>query len=156
RVHEDRGGDDPLDHLRRGRGSRVQAQLLPSQDVITDAEYFPVFEGIRVKCPALRDIVIYRSDKPVPGTHRWEEILAGSSPELAGVEIDPLDPAQMLFTSGTTARRKGVLLTHANFLYIGEICARSFAVTPDDRYLLVLPLFHVNAQCISYFPCLTA
>src|SRR5258708_2445267 len=62
----------------------------------------------------------------------------------------------MLFTSGTTTRPKGVLLTHANFLYIGEICARSVAVTPGDRYLLVLPLFHVNAQCISYFPCLTA
>ena len=61
----------------------------------------------------------------------------------------------MLFTSGTTARPKGVLLTHANFLYLGEICARSFAVTPDDRYLVVLPLFHVNAQ-VSYFPCLTA
>jgi carnitine-CoA ligase len=124
--------------------------------VITDGEYFPVFESIRAKCPALQDIVIYRSDRPVPGTHRWEEILSGSSPELAPVEIDPLDPAQMLFTSGTTARPKGVLLTHANFLYIGEICARSFAVTPDDRYLLVLPLFHVNAQCLSYFPGLTA
>jgi crotonobetaine/carnitine-CoA ligase len=124
--------------------------------VITDAEYFSVFESIRAKCPSLLDIVIYRSDKPIPGTHRWEEILSGSSPELAPVEIAPLDPAQMLFTSGTTARPKGVLLTHANFLYIGEICARSFAVTPDDRYLLVLPLFHVNAQCISYFPCLTA
>jgi crotonobetaine/carnitine-CoA ligase len=124
--------------------------------VITDAEYISVFESIRAKCPALRDIVIYRSDKPVSGTHCWEEILSGSSPELAQVEIDPFDPAQMLFTSGTTARPKGVLLTHANFLYIGEICARSFAVTPGDRYLLVLPLFHVNAQCISYFPCLTA
>jgi crotonobetaine/carnitine-CoA ligase len=62
----------------------------------------------------------------------------------------------MLFTSGTTARPKGVTLTHANFLYIGEVCARSFSVTPDELYLLVLPLFHVNAQCISYFPCLTA
>ncbi len=67
-----------------------------------------------------------------------------------------MDTAQMMFTSGTTARPKGVIHTHANLLYIGEVCARSFAVRPDDRYMLVLPLFHVNAQCITWYPCLTA
>jgi crotonobetaine/carnitine-CoA ligase len=124
--------------------------------VITDGEYFPMFDSIRAKCPSVKDIVIYRSEESIPGTHSWDDILADSSPELDPVEIDPLDTAQMLFTSGTTARPKGVILTHANFIYIGEVCARSFALTPDDRYLLVLPLFHVNAQCISYWPCLTA
>jgi len=124
--------------------------------VITDQEYYSLFDSIRPKCPSVKDMVIYRSEQEIPGTHAWENILSSSSPELRPVEIDPLDTAQMLFTSGTTARPKGVILTHANFLYIGEICARSFAVRPDDRYLLVLPLFHVNAQCISYFPCLTA
>lgn len=124
--------------------------------VITDGEYFPMFDGLRGHCPSVRDILIYRSPQPIPGTHAWNEVLAASSPDLAPVEIDPLDTAQMLFTSGTTARPKGVILTHANFLYIGEVCARSFSVRPDDRTLLVLPLFHVNAQCISYFPALTA
>jgi crotonobetaine/carnitine-CoA ligase len=124
--------------------------------VITDGEYFPMFDRIRSKCPTVKDVLIYRSNEPIPGTHPWNEVLSGSSPELAPVEMDPMDTAQMLFTSGTTARPKGVILTHANFLYIGEVCARSFAVGPHDRYLLILPLFHVNAQCISYFPCLTA
>lgn len=124
--------------------------------VITDGEYFPLFDSIRDKCPTVKDIVIYRSDEPIRGTYAWDDILESSPSELPWVDIDPLDTAQMLFTSGTTARPKGVILTHANFLYIGEICSRSFAVCPDDRYLLVLPLFHVNAQCISYFPCLTA
>ena len=124
--------------------------------VITDGYYYPIFESIRAKCPSVKDIVIYRSEAEIPGTHPWDQILADSSPELDPVDIDPLDTAQMLFTSGTTARPKGVILTHANFLYIGETCAKSFALTPDDRYLLVLPLLHVNAQCISYWPCLTA
>ena len=124
--------------------------------VITDGEYYPMFESILAKCPSVKDVVIYRAEQKINGTHRWADILAKSSPTLDPVEIDPLDTALMLFTSGTTARPKGVILTHANFLYIGEICARSFAVTPEDRYLLVLPLFHVNAQCISYFACLTA
>jgi len=124
--------------------------------IITDGEYYSMFESILPRCPTVKDVLIYRSAEKIPGTHAWADVLAAASPELAPVEIDPLDTAQMLFTSGTTARPKGVLLTHANFLYIGEVVARSFAVTPDDRYLLVLPLFHVNAQCISYFACLTA
>jgi len=124
--------------------------------VITDEEYYPMFESILPKCPDIEKIVIYRSGEKIDGTYAWNDILEASSTELEMIDIDPLDTAQMLFTSGTTARPKGVILTHANFLYIGEICARSFSVTPDDRYLLVLPLFHVNAQCISYFPCLTA
>ncbi len=124
--------------------------------VITDGTYYPLFDSIREKCPSVKDILIYRSAMEIAGTHTWKQVLAESSPELAPVEIGPMDTAQMLFTSGTTARPKGVVLTHANFLYIGEVCADRFAVRPDDRYLLVLPLFHVNAQCISYWPCLTA
>ncbi|MBW2207703.1 MAG: acyl--CoA ligase, partial [Deltaproteobacteria bacterium] len=96
--------------------------------VITDGYYYSIFESIRAKCPSVKDIAIYRSEAEIPGTHLWDQILADSSPELDHVEIDPLDTAQMLFTSGTTARPKGVILTNANFLYIGEVCAKSFAV----------------------------
>ena len=124
--------------------------------IITDGEYYPMFKSILPKCPTVKKVLIYRSEEKIPETYSWEEALSGPSAELPEIAIDPLDMAQMMFTSGTTARPKGVMLTHANFLYIGEIIARSFAVTPEDRYLLVLPLFHVNAQCISYFACLTA
>ncbi len=124
--------------------------------IVTDGEYYPVFESILDKCPSVEDVVIYRSKEKISGTFCWEDILSESSKELESIDIDPLDTALMLFTSGTTARPKGVVLTHAGFLYSGESCVKNFAVTPDDRYLLILPLFHVNAQCISYFACLTA
>lgn len=124
--------------------------------VITDGEYYEEFEKVLDQCPSVEHVLIYRSSEPIPNTDSWEQALASSSPELAPVEIDSMDVAQMMFTSGTTSRPKGVLHTHANMLYIGEVCARSFAVTPDDRYMAVLPLFHVNAQCLVWYPCLTA
>lgn len=124
--------------------------------VITDGHYYPEFAKCLQSCPSVVDVLIYRSPKPIEGTHTWHQALDSSSPELAPIEIDTMDTAQMMFTSGTTARPKGVIHTHANMLWIGEILSRSFAVRPDDRYLLVLPLFHVNAQCISWYPCLTA
>jgi crotonobetaine/carnitine-CoA ligase len=52
----------------------------------------------------------------------------------------------VLYTSGTTSRPKGVRITHANYVYVGEVVAGALRMRPDDRALIVLPLFHANAQ----------
>lgn len=62
---------------------------------------------------------------------------------------EPLDPCSILYTSGTTSRPKGVVLTHANYLWgAGQMCLHQ-KLTPDDVYLVQMPLFHVNAQIYS-------
>ena len=61
----------------------------------------------------------------------------------------------MIFTSGTTARPKAVMLTHANLLWAGERSVRDFLLRPDDRLLTALPLFHGNAQALALLPALT-
>jgi len=52
----------------------------------------------------------------------------------------------VMYTSGTTSRPKGVRITHANYVYVGEVVAGALRMRPDDRVLIVLPLFHANAQ----------
>lgn len=52
----------------------------------------------------------------------------------------------VLYTSGTTSRPKGVRVTHANYVFAGEVVASALRMRPDDRVLIVLPLFHANAQ----------
>jgi acyl-CoA synthetase (AMP-forming)/AMP-acid ligase II len=56
----------------------------------------------------------------------------------------PGDVALFLHTSGTTSRPKGVPLTHANVLCSARNIARHYALTPYDRSLVVMPLFHVH------------
>jgi long-chain acyl-CoA synthetase len=56
------------------------------------------------------------------------------------------DLASLLYTSGTTADPKGVMLTHANFLGEVEAVFHWVDIGPDDAVLGVLPLFHVLAQ----------
>jgi oxalate---CoA ligase len=56
----------------------------------------------------------------------------------------PDDVALFLHTSGTTSRPKGVPLTHANVLCSSLNIARHYALTPADRSLVVMPLFHVH------------
>jgi crotonobetaine/carnitine-CoA ligase len=61
-----------------------------------------------------------------------------------------------MFTSGTTSRPKAVVHTHANAVWASRIGPRNIDLGPDDRYLIYLPLFHVNAQSWSMFAVLGA
>ena len=60
------------------------------------------------------------------------------------------DLALLIYTSGSTGRPKGVMLNHANVAAMADSMAQAFTLTERDHCLLVLPLFHVNAICVSF------
>jgi carnitine-CoA ligase len=64
--------------------------------------------------------------------------------------------AAVMFTSGTTGRPKGVEVTQANYAFAGTTMAAACDLTADDRYLVVLPLFHANAQYYSFAAAIAA
>ena len=71
-----------------------------------------------------------------------------STPE-APVEVAADDTAAILYTSGTTGRPKGAMLTHGNLHAAASIYQRIHRLGPEDRAGTALPLFHVYGQaCI--------
>ena len=58
--------------------------------------------------------------------------------------LDGDTTAAIVYTSGTTGRSKGAAMSHDNFLANGVALATCWRITSDDRYLAVLPLFHVH------------
>lgn len=81
-------------------------------------------------------------------------LLAGMKDSAPDVRVNPGDEISMQYTSGTTSKPKGVLLTHANYIYGGEVMAKAMRVLPMDRHLIVLPLFHAGAQLHAFVPML--
>jgi carnitine-CoA ligase len=65
-------------------------------------------------------------------------------------EPQPRDRLAVMFTSGTTSAPKGVEVTQANYAFAGDVMAAAAALRADDRQLVVLPLFHANAQYYSF------
>lgn len=64
------------------------------------------------------------------------------------VELDAADPAMFLYTSGSSGRPKGVVLSHQSHLWVIEMRRRRKTL-PPDRPLVAAPLYHMNALAVS-------
>jgi crotonobetaine/carnitine-CoA ligase len=60
------------------------------------------------------------------------------------------DRSAVMFTSGTTGRPKGVEITQANYAFAGKVMAEAAGLEAHHRQLVVLPMFHANAQYYSF------
>ena len=75
----------------------------------------------------------------------YDDVIGAFSTELAPADVTANDEAILIYTSGTTGKPKGVMLTHGNLLANAQQIADWLRLTEQDRSLIVMPLFHVNA-----------
>jgi long-chain acyl-CoA synthetase len=90
--------------------------------------------------PAIR----LRAGTGEPGAPPLEAL--GDGPPMGAVDGDRDDLAGILYTSATTGRPKGVMLTHANVVSNVHATVHHLRMTPDDTGLCALPLFHCFGQ----------
>jgi fatty-acyl-CoA synthase len=95
--------------------------------------------------PELRHVVVLGDQVPAAAvTFEAVERAGQTTPiDLARIPIAPDDPVEMLYTSGTTGEPKGCLLSHGNMYYKCRVYADLHGWTPEDRYLVPVPYFHI-------------
>ncbi|MBX3746874.1 MAG: AMP-binding protein [Verrucomicrobiae bacterium] len=100
--------------------------------LITDGTMDEALGALRARCPELK---VWSVDE-IGG-------LDGVGNGDGGMgEAKPEDLAVLVYTSGTTGRPKGAMLTHGNLLHNVESCRRILEIVDHDRFVLMLPMFH--------------
>jgi fatty-acyl-CoA synthase len=115
-----------------------------------DKDFIPVIQSIREKIPAVERFIVLEKGSGLPRwiTGSYEEMQEGAPERPAyspgSYPFAEDDPAEIFYTSGTTGKPKGVMLTHRN-LYLHALCAMSMmTVRETDVQIHLVPLFHVN------------
>jgi fatty-acyl-CoA synthase len=110
--------------------------------VCAHSDYLDAVAGIRDKLAKVKHFVALEGTKP--GFLDYEALVKDSPAEFPRPEIAETDLMTINYTSGTTAKPKGVMITHRN-AWINTMGTLVHApMTSGDRYLWTLPMFHAN------------
>jgi len=116
--------------------------------VLVDAEYTEIVDALRPRLPHVRHWIVAQDEgaAAAPGWISWNALLDGASRERP-VLANPLgenDLVSINYTSGTTSRPKGVMLTHRNVYLNAYNLIAHLGIRHDDVELWTLPMFHCN------------
>src|SRR6476660_6127046 len=113
-----------------------------SRMVCADRDYLATIDSIREQLPKVEHFVALTGE--AEGWLNYEAMIDASSAEFVRPEIRETDLLTINYTSGTTSRPKGVMITHRN-AWMNSIGTLLYArMTCADRYLWTLPMFHAN------------
>ncbi|MEE6209146.1 o-succinylbenzoate--CoA ligase [Salarchaeum sp. III] len=136
---------------------RVGATLVPLNARLTPTELASQVETADVhvvvtEAESETDAVEAAGDVPVASVdaaeHEGVDALAGHDSSTPETERSVSDTLALMFTSGTTGDPKAVRLTHANFLAAAAASAFRLGVTPGDRWLCPLSMYHMGGLSV--------
>jgi acyl-CoA synthetase (AMP-forming)/AMP-acid ligase II len=110
--------------------------------VCAHSDYLEPVERVRSQLPNVENFIALEGSHP--GWLEYETLLAAASGPLVRPTIDESDLLTINYTSGTTSRPKGVMITHRNAYMntVGTLVHEHMSCA--DRYLWTLPMFHAN------------
>ena len=128
---------DELAHVLNDSGPRV---------LFVGAELWPTVEAISAQVPGLQRVIVIGGPDD-----EYESWLAAATPVVADPQVDDAETALVIYSSGTTGRPKGVLLTQRALVNHIIQLAPPFPFEESDANLVAMPLFHVGGVAYAFF-----
>ena len=115
------------------------------------SNYQEMVASVQDQTPVLEQTVFFWSPE-------WEALIAGDAHHQAGVEnlrgqLNPDDPINIQYTSGTTGFPKGATLTHRNILNNGYFVGELQRLTEQDRMCIPVPFYHCFGMVMGNLAC---
>ena len=116
--------------------------------VCAHADYLEAVDGVRADCPGVEHVVALEGARE--GWLDYEALLGAEEPVFEAAEVDESDLLTINYTSGTTSRPKGVMITHRNAWanVVGTLV--HWPMGCGTRYLWTLPMFHANGWTFTW------
>lgn len=118
--------------------------------ILTFGPFAPVAISAASASPDMREVIV-AAPEDVPGAKAWRAVFGDAQETAPAVAVKDEDIAVIPYTSGTTGRPKGAILTHRNLVGNCEQCSRVERIAPqeDDVVWIALPLFHIYAMNVA-------
>ncbi len=114
--------------------------------LVADAAHQPVLDEVR------SDLDVRRLVGVEGANDGWDDLdaaVAATEPIASPARVDAGDVAVIMYTSGTTGRPKGAMLTHANFWWNNTNAMHTLDILEDDVTLVFAPLFHIGGLNVT-------
>ncbi|MBB6628781.1 long-chain-fatty-acid--CoA ligase [Nocardioides sp. KIGAM211] len=131
---------DEVDYAVNDSGARV---------LVVGSELMPLVEKIRDRLTSVEEVIEVTPDGA--DGDAYEAWLAASAPVTRPDDVDPEDVCLVMYSSGTTGRPKGVMLTHANMVAHTLNAHDGWEFEPGDKSMVSMPLFHVGGSSYVLF-----
>jgi long-chain acyl-CoA synthetase len=117
--------------------------------IITNLGQKAFLDRVLKSVPTLQHIVVTGAkSEEIRDWHSYEEIIAKESSEKISIPLQEEDESLYLYTSGTTGRAKGVVLTNDHLTCFPETVRPAMLISEKDTYGLVLPISHIIGPII--------
>lgn len=149
----------PINTAFRGTGLAHLITLAEARILIIDAPYIPHLAQVSDRLDCLETVIV-RGDatearEVLPfRVVEFEALMTEPAGNPTRPPIGPFDRAMVLFTSGTTGRSKGCVLSQRYLLHHAETVREQFRITRADTLYCPFPLFHADAAYLTVLPAL--